>query len=49
MTSPATAICCPNFDVGTRAASVGNTCVDTLYLRMLAYLAAILPELQVEF
>jgi hypothetical protein len=49
MTSPAKAICCPSFDVGEEAAAVGNTCVDTLYLRMLAYLAAILPELQVEF
>ena len=39
--SPAKAVPWPSFANGDGAASVGNTCVDTLYLRMLAYLAAI--------
>ena len=39
--SPARTICCPSFTSGDSEFAVGNACVDTLYLRMLAYRAAI--------
>jgi len=40
---------CPSFANGDVPALVGNTCVDTLYLRMLAYLAAVCRGWKVEF
>ena len=39
----------PSFANGDALALFGNTCVDTLYLRMLAYLAAVCRSWKVEF